>query len=52
MTTKDRYRELAAMSRRMGLQAWGRELAAQLDRIAAEYERRAIEESDEPSGTE
>ena len=52
MTTKDRYRELAAMSRRMSQQAWDRELAAQLDRIATDYERRAAEQPDEPSGTE
>jgi hypothetical protein len=46
MSTKERYRKLAVLSRRLRERAWDRELAAQLERIAADYERRADQEPD------
>jgi hypothetical protein len=50
MSTKDHLRQLAAMSRRIGKRTWDPDLATMFEKIAAEYDRRADEESrgDEP----
>lgn len=46
MSTKEHFKQLAALSRRMRDRLWDRELAAQLERIGADYERRANQEPD------
>jgi hypothetical protein len=49
MSTKDHFRGLAALSRRIGKRTRDTELATMFKKIAAEYDRRADEESgDEP----
>ena len=49
MSDKQRYRQLAALSRRMKQRTGDRELAEQLERIAAEYDRLADQVPDEAS---
>ena len=43
MSTKDHFRWLAALSRRIGKRTRDRELATMFEKVAAEYDRRADE---------